>query len=187
MAASARRRLPMINACSYSIFSPSCLEAALRGGSPYILGSDLVRERRPTRTGKEESGRFGGPSAFRVPRRGGSGRCVYRRQPLAGASGSRVHSQPRCHKNCTAEKRESITLFGKSASEHAPFAQHVAGSETWTLTHGHGRDVQEWKLKPSRPDTPRPLTSPNAHPCAKVADVEQSRQPEGRFRAVPAV
>jgi hypothetical protein len=46
----------------------------------------------------------------------------------------------------------ALTLFGKSASEHALFAEHVAGSETWTLTHGHGRDVQEWKLKPSRPD-----------------------------------
>ena len=46
----------------------------------------------------------------------------------------------------------ALTLFGKAAGEHALFAEHVAGSETWTLTHGHGRDVQEWKLKPSRPD-----------------------------------
>ena len=46
----------------------------------------------------------------------------------------------------------ALTLFGKSASEHSLFAEHIAGSETWTLTHGHGRDVQEWKLKPSRPD-----------------------------------
>jgi hypothetical protein len=46
----------------------------------------------------------------------------------------------------------ALTLFGKSASEHALFAEHIAGSETWTLTHGHGRDVQEWKLKPARPD-----------------------------------
>jgi hypothetical protein len=46
----------------------------------------------------------------------------------------------------------AMTLFGKSAHEHGLFAEHIAGSEGWTLTHGHGRDVQEWKLKPSRPD-----------------------------------
>jgi len=46
----------------------------------------------------------------------------------------------------------SMTLFGKSASDHALFAEHVAGSETWTPTHGHGRDVHEWKTKPTRPD-----------------------------------
>jgi len=46
----------------------------------------------------------------------------------------------------------AMTLFGRSASEHALFAEHVAGSETWTLTHGHGRDVREWKPRPTRPD-----------------------------------
>ncbi len=46
----------------------------------------------------------------------------------------------------------ALTLFGKGQSEHALFAEHVAGSETWTLTHGHGRDVQEWKARPTRPD-----------------------------------
>ena len=46
----------------------------------------------------------------------------------------------------------ALTLFGHSAADHALFAEHVAGAETWTLTHGHGRDVQEWKLKPARPD-----------------------------------
>jgi len=45
-----------------------------------------------------------------------------------------------------------LTLFGKKTAEHRLFADHVAASETWTLTHGHGRDVQEWKPKPSRPD-----------------------------------
>jgi hypothetical protein len=45
-----------------------------------------------------------------------------------------------------------LTLFGKSESEHALFAEHIAGSETWTLTHGHGRDIQEWKHEPTRPD-----------------------------------
>jgi hypothetical protein len=28
----------------------------------------------------------------------------------------------------------------------------VAGSETWTLTHGQGRDVREWKPRPTHPD-----------------------------------
>ena len=46
----------------------------------------------------------------------------------------------------------ALTLFGKSANEHALFAEHLAGSETWTLTHGQGRDVQEWKPRPTRPD-----------------------------------
>jgi len=46
----------------------------------------------------------------------------------------------------------ALTLFGRSADEHRLFSEHVAGSETWTLTHGHGRDVHEWKSKPARPD-----------------------------------
>ena len=46
----------------------------------------------------------------------------------------------------------ALTLFGKSASEHQLLAEHVANSESWTLTHGHGRTVQEWKTKSSRPD-----------------------------------
>ena len=46
----------------------------------------------------------------------------------------------------------ALTLFGKSAGDHALFAEHIAGSETWTLTHGQGRDVQEWKPRPTRPD-----------------------------------
>ena len=46
----------------------------------------------------------------------------------------------------------AMTLFGKSAGNHALFAEHMAGSKTWTPTHGHGRDVREWKVKPTRPD-----------------------------------
>ena len=46
----------------------------------------------------------------------------------------------------------AMTLFGKSSAEHQLFAEHVANSETWTLTMGHGRYVQEWKAKPTRPD-----------------------------------
>ncbi|MBI5724827.1 MAG: phage terminase large subunit family protein [Planctomycetes bacterium] len=46
----------------------------------------------------------------------------------------------------------ALTLFGKTPSEHALFANHIAASETWVLTHGQGRDVQEWKPSPSRPD-----------------------------------
>jgi hypothetical protein len=45
-----------------------------------------------------------------------------------------------------------LTLFGKSANEHRLFAEHVAGSELATRTEGHGRSVQEWNLRPSRPD-----------------------------------
>ena len=46
----------------------------------------------------------------------------------------------------------ALTLFGKSADEHGLFAEHIAGSESWTLTFGHGRDVREWRIKPARPD-----------------------------------
>ena len=46
----------------------------------------------------------------------------------------------------------AMTLYGTKATNHELFAQHLAISETWTLTHGHGRDVQEWQPFPSRPD-----------------------------------
>jgi hypothetical protein len=46
----------------------------------------------------------------------------------------------------------ALTLYGKSADQHGLFAAHVAGSETWTVTQGYGRYVQEWKLNPARPD-----------------------------------
>ena len=45
-----------------------------------------------------------------------------------------------------------LTLYGTKRTNHALFAEHVAGSETSVLTHGHGRDVREWRLKPLRPD-----------------------------------
>ncbi len=48
--------------------------------------------------------------------------------------------------------RRALTLFGTKRTNHTLFAQHVAGSEFWTLTHGHGRDVHEWKPRPLRPD-----------------------------------
>ena len=48
--------------------------------------------------------------------------------------------------------RGALTLFGKSESEHRLFADHIAGSETWVRTEGHGRVVQEWTPRPSRPD-----------------------------------
>lgn len=48
--------------------------------------------------------------------------------------------------------RGAMTLFGKTDSEHRLFADHVAGSETWVRTQGQGRIVQEWTLRPSRPD-----------------------------------
>jgi len=43
--ASARRRWPMINACSYFILLTSSFEPALRGAAHISLGSDLVRGR----------------------------------------------------------------------------------------------------------------------------------------------
>ena len=45
----------------------------------------------------------------------------------------------------------ALTLFGESAREHGNFARHVT-AEYWTATYGHGRAVQEWKIKPGSPD-----------------------------------
>ena len=52
----------------------------------------------------------------------------------------------------TPGDRGALTLYGTKRTNHTLFAQHVAGSETSVLTHGHGRDVREWRLKPLRPD-----------------------------------
>jgi hypothetical protein len=48
--------------------------------------------------------------------------------------------------------RGALSLFGKSAAEHRHFADHIAASETWVRTEGHGRQVKEWRLKPAAPD-----------------------------------
>jgi hypothetical protein len=45
----------------------------------------------------------------------------------------------------------SLTIFGQ-AKDHELFAQHIAASETWTTTQGHGRTVHEWTLMPGKPD-----------------------------------
>jgi hypothetical protein len=45
----------------------------------------------------------------------------------------------------------SMTIFGKPP-DHELLAEHIAGSETWTETKGHGRTVREWTLLPSKPD-----------------------------------
>ncbi|MCE5280326.1 MAG: terminase gpA endonuclease subunit [Planctomycetaceae bacterium] len=52
----------------------------------------------------------------------------------------------------------SLTIFGEASESHSRniqhelFAQHIAASETWTETQGHGRFVHEWSLLPSKPD-----------------------------------
>jgi hypothetical protein len=51
--------------------------------------------------------------------------------------------------------RGALTLFGDVNSKgagHRLFADHIAGSESWTRTQGHGRTVQEWSVRPSKPD-----------------------------------
>lgn len=44
----------------------------------------------------------------------------------------------------------AMTIYGQPA-DHALFASHIT-AETFVTTHGHGRDVQEWTLRPQRPD-----------------------------------
>lgn len=46
----------------------------------------------------------------------------------------------------------ALTLFGRSTGEHRMLADHVAASETFVRTEGHGRMVTEWSSKPSKPD-----------------------------------
>ena len=46
----------------------------------------------------------------------------------------------------------ALTVFGTKRSDHRLFAEHVAGSETYVVTTGHGRQVQEWRQRPERPD-----------------------------------
>ncbi|OQA00220.1 MAG: Phage terminase large subunit (GpA) [Planctomycetes bacterium ADurb.Bin401] len=41
----------------------------------------------------------------------------------------------------------SLTIFGKSNHQHELFAQHIAGSESWVRTEGHGRVVYQWSPK----------------------------------------
>ena len=41
----------------------------------------------------------------------------------------------------------SMTLFGKGGHQHSLFAEHVAGSEIWVRTEGHGRTVYQWSPK----------------------------------------
>ncbi len=46
----------------------------------------------------------------------------------------------------------SLTLFGTKPEIHRMFAEHVAGSESWTKTEGHGRVVHQWTPVPGSPD-----------------------------------
>ena len=46
----------------------------------------------------------------------------------------------------------AMTLFGKKPEQHRLFAEHIAEAESYVVTEGHGRTVQEWKAKPSKPD-----------------------------------
>ena len=45
----------------------------------------------------------------------------------------------------------AMTLFGDSPDRHALFAAHLT-AETFQETAGHGRKLQEWTIKPQRPD-----------------------------------
>ena len=52
----------------------------------------------------------------------------------------------------------SLTIFGRpdprggGPREHELLAEHLAESEFWTDTFGHGRAVREWRQRPSNPD-----------------------------------
>jgi hypothetical protein len=45
----------------------------------------------------------------------------------------------------------ALTLFGDDPELHGLFAAHIT-AETFVETEGHGRKVQEWTIKPQRPD-----------------------------------
>ena len=61
------------------------------------------------------------------------------------------HWKTFCHTSLAiaAGDSGSLTLYGKPR-EHEQFAQHIAGSETWTVTQGHGRTVHEWTQVPGK-------------------------------------
>ena len=46
----------------------------------------------------------------------------------------------------------AMTLFGKNPEQHRLFAEHIAEAESFVVTEGHGRTVQEWQIKPPKPD-----------------------------------
>ncbi len=46
----------------------------------------------------------------------------------------------------------AMTLFGKKPEQHRLFAEHVAEAESYVVTEGHGRTVQEWRSRSSKPD-----------------------------------
>lgn len=52
----------------------------------------------------------------------------------------------------TPGDKGSMTLYGNKKAKHRMIADHIAESESWTKTMGHGREVREWKLKPGKPD-----------------------------------
>jgi hypothetical protein len=45
-----------------------------------------------------------------------------------------------------------MTLFGKKPEQHRLFGEHIADAESYVVTEGYGRKVQEWRPKPSKPD-----------------------------------
>jgi phage terminase large subunit GpA-like protein len=45
----------------------------------------------------------------------------------------------------------AMSLFGAEGEQHGLFAAHLT-AETYTITHGRGRDVDEWTQRPTRPD-----------------------------------
>lgn len=46
----------------------------------------------------------------------------------------------------------ALTLFGRDSNIHHLLAAHVANSEYYTITSGHGRTLQEWRERPERND-----------------------------------
>ena len=69
--------------------------------------------------------------------------------------------------------RGVLTLYGTKRTNHALFAQHVAGSETSALTHGHNPDCVG-----NRPTCRRPLNG-RLTVIAVVAASMQGDRPKG--------
>jgi len=47
--------------------------------------------------------------------------------------------------------RGCLSLFGKDAERHRLFAEHIT-AEYYIKTEGRGRTVDEWKIRPEKPD-----------------------------------
>ncbi|MCK5017590.1 MAG: phage terminase large subunit family protein, partial [Candidatus Peribacteraceae bacterium] len=73
----------------------------------------------------------------------------------------------------------ALTLFGDNEEMHSVFAAHQT-AETFVRTHGRGRDLDEWTLKPTSPDNEWLDSMVYAMCAASVLGIKSPGQDEPR-------